>query len=425
MYQGIVVSGMGIISSIGKNIEDFEKSLKEGYCGIGSLDYLEDTGVSVTIGAQIKDFDFESISRHHIENMEGYETVILNSKKYTRRSPYPVQCSVLSALEAWSQAKLSDIPSEKVGLIVAGNNLTQNLQYQLHNRFQQVPEYLTPTYAIQYMDTDQLGTISEIFKIHGEGFTVGGASASGNVGLIKGYQLIKMGIVDACMVVGSMAELSPMEIQGFYNIGAMGGKVFNNQPEKACRPFDEKHEGFIYGQASACIILESVESAQKRNAPFLAEMMGGAVVLDGNRLTNPNEKGEAESMKIALNNSGIDIDKVDYINAHGSSSPLGDETEIKAIKKVFGERISEIWINSTKGLTGHCLYSAGVVEAIASIIQMKEGFIHGNINLDRPIDDKCKFSKIKSSQAYSQITLSNSFGFGGINTSIILKNISS
>jgi malonyl-ACP decarboxylase len=155
------------------------------------------------------------------------------------------------------------------------------------------------------MDTDHIGTISEIFNIAGEGFTVGGASASGNIGIIKGFQMIQLGIVDACIVVGALADLTNMELQGFYNIGAMGGKTFHDKPEKACRPFDRDHEGFIYGQASGCLILESFESAQKRNIPLLAEMLGGSIILDSNRLSDPNENGEIKAMESALKQAGI------------------------------------------------------------------------------------------------------------------------
>jgi malonyl-ACP decarboxylase len=223
------------------------------------------------------------------------------------------------------------------------------------------------------------------------------------------------------MVVGSLADLSPMEMQGFVNIGGMGGKAFSDEPARACRPFDSAHEGFIYGQGSGCIILESGECARKRKTSILASMPGGAVVLDGNRLSNPNEDGEVRVMEEALRQAGIGYQELDYINAHGTSTPLGDETEIKAIKRVLKERLTQVWVNSTKSMTGHCLYSAGVIEAIASIIQMREGFVHPNLNLEHPIDSECRFSGAVTVPAEIKTAMSNSFGFGGINTSIILK----
>ncbi|MBI4652468.1 beta-ketoacyl-ACP synthase [Candidatus Desantisbacteria bacterium] len=420
MQRRVVITGMGIISPIGHNVNDYGQSLKIGQNGIEYLENLSKPAISVKIGAKISNFSFESIIQQY--TLLG-EEILQKAKHCTWRLPYAIQCSVLSALEAWIDARLNKvtISPDRFGIIIAGSNLTMNFQYDLYQKFFQSFEYITPSYALHYMDTDHVGILSEVFDIRGEGFTVGGASASGNVGILKGYQLIQLGVVDACMVVGSIADLSPMELQGFYNIGAMGGKRFHDQPEKACRPFDKDHEGFIYGQASGCLILESLESAKKRDIHILAEILGASLILDGNRLSNPNEDGEVRAMEFALNQAKVKAEDVDYINAHGSSSQLGDETEIRAIRRVFKKNLSRVWINSTKGLIGHCLYSAGVVEAIAVIIQIRDRFVHPNINLDNPIDDECRFNRAISTQADINIAMSNSFGFGGINTSILLK----
>jgi malonyl-ACP decarboxylase len=415
-----MITGMGVISAIGQNIPEYGQSLRAGRCGIGTLKSVGEPAISVTMGAEIGNFSLET-------RLQQYaflpEALIQNAQQYAGRSPYAIQTSVVSALEAWENAQLNENPisPERLGIVIAGNNLSQHYQYDNYPKFQQTPEYLSPRYPLHFMDTDQVGTLSELFQIQGEGFTVGGASASGNVAIIKGYQLIQLGIVDACLVVGALADLSPMELQGFYNLGAMGGKRFVDEPEKACRPFDKDHEGFIYGQASGCMILESKESAARRGVQGVAEILGGAMILDGNRLTNPSEAGEIMVMELALTQAQIKANELDYLNAHGTSSPLGDETEIKAIRQVFQDHLSRLWINSTKGLTGHCLYSAGVVEAIASIIQMQEGFVHPNINLDNPIDRACLFSGSVSAPEKIEIAMSNSFGFGGINSSIILK----
>jgi malonyl-ACP decarboxylase len=418
MERETVITGIGIVSSIGKNISEFSAALKEGKSGIGFSGQVFKSGVK--IGAIIRDFDFTAV-------LQQYEdvgrTTAQRAKSAARRSPFPVQCATIAALEAWIGSgfgKIS-IPPERIGIVVAGSNLTSGFQYSMYKKLGEDLEYTPAGYAIQYADTDHVGTLSEIFGIQGEGFTVGGASASGNVGIVKAHQLVRFGIVDACIVVGSLADLSPMEIQAFTNTGGMGGKVFADEPTKACRPFDVHHEGFIYGQGSGCIIIESHECARRRNVPILAYLSGGAVVLDGNRMSNPNEDGEVRAMEEALRQAGMSYEEIDYINAHATSTPLGDETEIKAIKRVFKERLPHVWINSTKSMTGHCLYSAGVVEAIAAIIQMKEGFVHPNLNLERPIDSECKFSGPVWIPSEIRTAMSNSFGFGGINTSIILK----
>jgi malonyl-ACP decarboxylase len=425
MEERVVTTGMGAISSVGKNTNEFTDSLKAGRSGISRIRNSFDPPISVSIAAEIHDFSIDSYLAGYAEFSGIPPGFTHKVKQCARRSPYAVQCSIAAAAEAWHHAQLFQNPlaPERVGIIIAGNNLTEQYQYSLYEKFKQAPEYLSPTYALHYLDSDQVGTLSEIFEIRGEGFTVGGASASGNLGILKGYQLIQLGLVDVCMVIGPMAHLSPMELQGFYNIGAMGGKRFCNKPEKACRPFDMEHEGFIYGQASGCLILESLKSATTRGVAKLAEITGGALVLDGNHLSNPNEAGEIRAMEKALNLAQIDVTDVDYINTHGTSSPIGDETELKAIRKVFKEKTSDIWINATKAFTGHCLYSAGVIEAIATIIQMNEGFVHPNINLDNPIEYDFKFCGKELTQADIRIALSNSFGFGGINSSLVLQKI--
>ena len=413
------ITGMGIISSIGDDVSSFCNSLKGGISGIKQTTSTKEPKPSVDIAAEIQDFSF-------LESLDQVKGVPDETRHHARRlgqrAPFVVQISIISALEAWHNAGLFDktVRPERIGVIVAGQNSTQNYQYDLIPKFRENPEYLSPRYALEFLETNQVGVLSELFGIHGEGFVVGGASASGNVGIIKGYQLVLSGLADVCLVVGTVADLSPMDIQGFINIGAMGGKKYIGQPEKACRPFDSQHEGFIYGQAGACVVLESESSALKRGASFLAQVKGGSLNLDGNSSANPNLNGESKAMLSALNQAGLSASDVDYINTHGSSSSLGDKTEAEAISHILGNRTSEVWLNATKSLTGHCLYSAGVVEAIATVLQMKEGFLHPNKNLEDPIFKDLKFCGAEATNHQVNIAISNSFGFGGINTSVVL-----
>ncbi len=420
MYPPTVVSGMGIISAVGQDTGEFHASLRQGRSGIGRLKTAAGMPIPVDIGADIRDFSFNLALQQYDCLKQDF---IHKVKICALRSPLGIQASAIAALEAWQQARLFDAPikPDRLGIVVAGSNISQNYQYGLVPGFLQAPEYLNPRYALHYMDTDQVGTLSEIFSIHGEGFTVGGASASGGAAIIKGCQLIQLGILDACLVVGALTDLSPLELQAFSSIGAMAGKRFRDEPDKACRPFDQDHEGFIYGQAAAALVLESPSSARARRVLVPAVISGGALVLDGNRLSDPGEQGEARAMQAAITQAQVRPADVQYINAHGTSSPLGDEAEIKAIKRVFDKNISHIWINSTKGLTGHTLTAAGVVETIAVIIQMQEGFVHPNLNLENPIDQDCRFCPGESTPASIDVAMSNSFGFGGINTSLILQ----
>jgi malonyl-ACP decarboxylase len=418
----IGITGMGIVSSIGDDIISFCNSLKQGKSGITRVSLSSTPELSVNIAAKIQNFSF-SESLKKLQNIP--EEQFFKARKLGQRAPFVIQTSIISALQAWEQAGLFDntISSNRLGLVIAGQNSTQNYQYELISKFGKNPEYLSPRYALEFLETNQIGVLSELFGIQGEGIVVGGASATGNVGLVKGYQLIKSGIVDACLVVGVVTDLSPMDIQGFINVGAMGGKLYGDRPAEACRPFDTKHEGFIYGQASGSIVLESAGSAKKRETEFQTEMAGGVVTLDGNSSSNPNKNGELNAMSYALEKAGLAVTDINYINTHGSSSPLGDKTEAEAIGDLLGDHRPNVWINATKSLTGHCLYSAGMVEAIATAIQLKEGFIHPNKNLEELIDKTLKFCSDKAEQFQPMAALSNSFGFGGINTSIILKRV--
>ncbi len=417
----VSITGMGIVSSIGHNLAEFSQALAEGKSGIRRLSKTTTPPLPMSIGADITGFHFE-------EQLKAFpdlpESLIQSAQQLARRAPLTIQTSVIAALQAWQQAKLHDrqVQPERIGLVIAGHNTTQNYQYALYPDFQQNPEYLSPRYALQFMDSNQIGVLSALLNIQGEGFVTGGASASGNIGIIHGMRLIQTGVVDACLVVGVMADLSPMEIQGFYTIRALGGKQFHDQPDKACRPFDAQHEGFIPGQAAACLVLESTAQIEQGKVPSLADILGGAINLHASASTEPNLNGEAKAMTAALQQGGLAATQIDYINTHGSSSPLGDNVEIQAIEQVFGDHLANIRLNATKGLTGHCLYSAGVVEAIATAVQMQQGFIHANINLDQPIHKSAGFCGATAEHRPIHNAISNSFGFSGINTSLALQN---
>ncbi|NKB23932.1 MAG: poly(3-hydroxyalkanoate) depolymerase [Kiritimatiellae bacterium] len=414
MYSNVVITGIGISTSIGRGIEQFTDALQKGVSGI-----TRDDEDGLGIAGRIQSFDYED----RLAGLNLPDAILLRSRKAGRRAPRSAQVSIITALEAWMQAfsGKEGYPSEEIDVIVAGHNIGQQYQYRMAEKFKEHPEYIPANYALHFMDTDHVGILSETLGIQGEGFTVGGASASGNVGIFQAYRHIKYGLCKACVVVGAMADLSPVELQAFRQTGALGGKRFAAEPEKACRPFDADREGFIYGQGSACLILESAKSAQERGIDVWGEIAGGAVCLDGNRLSNPSVSGEARAMKKALEEAGSRPENVEYVNAHATSSVIGDEVEVQALKEIFGSHAANVWVNATKSLTGHCLYAAGVVEAVATLIQMKNGFLHPNLNLKKTIDDECRFAGLTSRAEICHLVLTNAFGFGGINTSIVIK----
>lgn len=417
--NNVVVTGMGVVSSIGGNINDFCRSLYNGISGLEKTGEEFGAGNSLKVSATIKDFSFEK----SLEQVAWSGLDKAKIMKSIRRMPMAVQTSVLATLQAWKQSCIPNAECNfyKTAIIVAGSNLSQNYIFETAEKFIKSPGFVNPTYAIRFFDTNFVGVISEVLGITGEGITVGGASASGNSALIQAHRMVKYGMSDICLCIGPMFEYSAMEIQAFSNLGAIGDYECFKNPKEACRPFDMRHKGFVPGQASGCLIFESEANANKRGASVLAKMLGGAIVLDANHLSNADIHGESQAMLKALAEAGISIEYIDYINAHGTSTPSGDEVEADAITEVFGEQVNRIWINSTKCLTGHCIYSAGIIEAISCILQMQNNFIHGNINLLEPIRPNLKFVGKEVQKETIHYAMSNSFGFGGINTSIILQ----
>lgn len=414
MCDEVVVTGAGVLTSVGSGVEAFSDALSCGRVGITSS---PEDGFGVA--GRLPEFNFEN----SLARLSLSESVTSRAIRAGRRAPRSAQVSLITALEAWRQA-FGDgevHPPEKVNILVAGNNINQGYQRDIMTKFQHDPEYVPASYALHFLDTDQIGLLSEVLGIRGEGFTVGGGSASGNVGILQAYRQIKHGLCQACVVVGALADLSPVELRAFRHTGALGGKRFATQPEKACRPFDADREGFIYGQGSACMIMESAKHANARGAFIWGQIGGGALCLDGNRSSDPSVAGEVRAMKQALEEAGQAPEEVDYVNAHATSSLMGDEVEVKALKQVFGTHVANVSVNATKGLIGHCLYAAGVIESVATLIQMNGGFLHPNVNLENPIDDDCRFIRLTAEAKRSQLALSNAFGFGGINTSIVLK----
>ncbi|WP_042214187.1 beta-ketoacyl synthase N-terminal-like domain-containing protein [Paenibacillus borealis] len=416
-FRPVTVTGMGILSPAASGVEAFGRTLKDGRSGVGYLQGLTYPGGQPLIGAELSGEGLQ-------ESFRRYEGELSrNAGRLFRISGKSIQASALAGAEAWQQAKLNirKPEAERIGLIVAGSNISPAVSYAAMKECGERPELLHPRYALNYMDTHQLGVLSEMFGIQGEGATVGGASASGNAAVLKAAQLIQLGIADVCMVIGPLADLSPLELQGFINIGAYGGRSFHDAPAAACRPFDSRHEGFIFGQASACLILEGADGAKSREAEVLATIAGGAATLDGHSLSDPSEDGQVRTMEQALRSAGLTPSDIDYINAHGTSTPLGDVTELKSISRVFRSHVSHIRLNSTKALTGHCLYAAGVVEAVATILQMQGNFLHPLPSLENPISREHRFASSQAEQASITYGLSNSYGFGGINTGIIIR----
>lgn len=412
--RGIRIVGMGAICAAGFGTRALWQALAAGRSLVRDHRHEGDSGPCLM--AAIEGFDLTE-ALNTLPDLP--EDLLRIARRAAQKAPLALQYTLAVALEAWLDAGLQhcELDGQRIGLVVAGNNLSNGYTASLVDKFRHNPNYLPPSYGLNFLDTHHVGTISEVLGIRGEGYTVGGASGSGGVALVHGLRLLRHGYMDRCLVVGAPALLGPMERQAFFQMGAMGGHAFAATPERACRPFDAAREGFLPGEGAACLLLEREDLASARSAPFHGHLLAAATGLDANRMTDPSVAGEVAVMKATLADAGVDPAEVGYVNAHGTASRLGDEVEAEAITRVFGHNP---WIASTKGILGHCLFAAGVIEAVGTLQQLHHGFLHGNANLEQPLVDGPHWVPPAGVKADVRLALSNSFGFGGINASALL-----
>lgn len=399
-----LITGMGILTAIGQGKANFCTALLAGQTAFGYLQRPGRESVEPFLGAEIL----------HLES----DALLASHQRLLRSASLSTQMALLAALEAWQDAQLVDsgIDRTRIGLVVGGSNLQLRPQAQTHQQYQARPQFVNPTYGVALWDTDLVGVLAQALQIHGEGFSVGGASASGALALIQAARLLQSGVVDLCLAVGALFDLSGCEAQGFRNLGAMGSTRFADAPQAACRPFDQAGDGFIYGEGTAVVVLERADHAQRRGVPAYGRLLGWGSGLDGNRQTNPNQQGEMRAINAALHMAGLAPAQINYVNTHGTSSPLGDQTEVAALKALG---LDHAPLNATKSLTGHTLTAAGVVEAVATLLQMQAGQLHPTRNLHRPIDPSLPWVGETAVAAHVDYALSNSFGFGGINAALV------
>lgn len=412
----VEIAGMSVVTPIGIGVDAFTEALKKGDSNFSILESsLEDQSFEFPIG-KVDDFELKTM----VKELPLPEDIIKKARR-VRNVSRGVSFGVYSVLDAWANAQLHEveIDTSKVAIVACGNNFQRGNQMNIQEKYRNKLKHLNINYGLNFLDTDIVGITSELLNVRGEGYTIGAASASGNMGLVQGARLIESGDYDLVIVVAPMMEMSLYEYVGFTEMGAMASLKEGKDPSAICRPFDKEHSGFVFGENAGCMILESTEHMEKRKAKSWGKIKGTGVFLDGNRNPNPSMDGESEAMKKALLKAEVSADQMDYINMHGSSSPLGDRTEVDAIQNVG---LKNAWANSTKSLTGHGVVAAGLVEAIASTIQLNEGFVHRSKNLDEPIESKVKWAQEKEECPELKWAITNSYGFGGINTSIIIKN---
>jgi 3-oxoacyl-(acyl-carrier-protein) synthase len=416
----VVVTGLGVISGLGDSPARFWDGLRAGRSAIGRFK-SKDPRLECKIGGDLSDF---SLDEHLERTGAAYPGPLLASaRKLLRATPLSGRMTAAVALQAWVDAGLDQAAPdpERFGHVCAGHNL--NTPYLVENARTYVdePEFIDPLFGVMVLDTDVVTVTSELLTLKGPSLLVGGACASGNLAAISALDLIRAGRVDGVVLTGAPIALEEVPLHGWVMIDALAFRSFNDQPERASRPFDARREGFVPSEAAAALVLESLDSATRRGAPILAELLGGAAASDACRLTRPHLDGQRRAMLAALRDGGVAPDDVDYVNAHATSTPLGDAIEVAAIKEVLGKRAARVPVNATKSMTGHSLTSAGTLELVATILQMRHGVLHPTINQEEP-DPELDLDFVPNvARAHDiHVALSNSFGFGGINSCVVV-----
>jgi len=393
------VTGMGVLSAIGQGKAAFTKALLDGQSAFGIMQRPGRQRQSAYLGAEIGEI--------------AVPTAI--PRQTLRAASLSAQAALTVLDEAWTEAGLADVDPRRIGLVVGGSNVQQRELTQIHETYRDTADFLRPTYALSFMDSDLCGFCTAHFAIRGPAYTVGGASASGQLAIVQAAQAVLAGQVDVCIAVGALMDLSHWECRGFRALGAMGSDRYADEPARACRPFDRDRDGFIFGESCGAVVIESLESSDRRGRKPYATLRGWGVVMDGNRNSNPSLEGETRAIQNALNAAGWTASEIDYVNPHGTGSTIGDETELQALHACG---LTGVYLNATKSLLGHGLSAAGTVEVIATLLQMQAGRLHPSRNLENPIDPSFQWVQEQAADHQIERALTSSMGFGGINTAL-------
>jgi 3-oxoacyl-[acyl-carrier-protein] synthase II len=406
--QRVVVTGMGVITALGRDLETFWGNLLAGKSGVSHIEAFDTTEYTTKIAAEIKNW-----------NPEDYV-----ERKDARKMDRFVQFAVAASLSALKDANLNiseDTDPERVGVIV-GSGIGGLLTWEEQHRalVEKGPKRVSPFFIPMMIANMASGQVSILTGAKGPNSTAVTACATGTNSIGDSFKMIQRGDADVMICGGAEATISPMGVAGFCSMRAMS--VRNDDPTHASRPFDVDRDGFVMGEGSGVLILESLEHALKRGARIYGEVIGYGMSGDAHHMTDPDPEGASRCMKRAIRDAGIASSEIDYINAHGTSTPVGDKSETKAIKTALGDAAYKVAVSSTKSMTGHLLGAAGGIEAIASLLAIKDGIIPPTINIQNQ-DPECDLDYVPNvaRKADVKIAMSNSFGFGGHNATVIMK----
>ncbi len=409
MAKRIVITGMGAVSPIGNNLAEFWQGLSEARSGGGYITRFDATGFPSRIAAEVKDFDPR-------KTMDGKE-----ARKMDRFSQY----AVVASIEAVNQAnfKPGEVDPRRMGVILGcGIGGFESLESSYEKLFVDGPQRVQPMTIPKMIPNIGPGNVAIHLNAQGPCFNIATACASGTDAIGNALMYLRNGLCDVVVSGGVEAAITKMGVMGFCVIQAL--TTSNDNPERASRPFDRDRDGFLIGEGAGIVVLETLEHAQKRGATILAEVAGYGATCDANHLTapHPEGRGAAKAMQIALDDAGLRPEQVDYINAHGTSTPMNDPIETKAIKRVFGDHAYKLKVSSTKSMTGHCIGAAGGIEAIACVLGIQNSYYPPTANLENP-DPECDLDYVpgKGVAGKMEVAMSNSLGFGGHNGVLVVR----
>lgn len=405
--RDVVVTALGVTTAVGQGKDDFIAALLDGRHAFGRLCR---PGRRAPAGP-----DGTTAAFPGAEMAEPALPVHI-AARHVRTASLSARVALATLDEAWREASLDEADPSRIGLVIGGSNIQQRELTLAQARYGDRPEFLRPTYGLSFMDTDLCGLCTEHFPIRGFAHTLGGASASGLLAVLQAVRAVQSGQVDVCIALGALMDVSYWECLAFQAMGAMGSHRWAHDPAEACRPFDRGHDGFIFGEACAALVVE--RAGRRRHPTPYARFLGGATAMDGTRNPHPSLDGETAVVEAALREAGRTASAVDYVNPHGTGSPTGDAIELQALARCG---LTHARINATKSITGHGLSAAGAVEVVATLLQMREQKLHPTRNLVEPLDERFPWVREKAEDCSLRTAVSLSMGFGGISSAICLE----
>ena len=412
MRNRVVITGLGCVCPVGNDVPTAWGHILAGKSGVTRVSLFDSSSLKTQIAAEIKDFDAKA----------------LLGNRMARRYDRVAQFAIVSTREAVEQSKLeiNEQNRDRIGVLIgSGIGGIGTLYENIIAFLERGPEKVSPFTVPMMIPDSPAGLIAIEYGVRGPNMAVVTACATGNNAIGEAAEMIRRGVADVMLAGGTEAALIPITFAGMNAMGAISTR--NDEPERASRPFDAERDGFVLGEGAATLVLESLEHAQARGAQILAEITGYGVTNDAFHISAPAENGAgaAACMQIALSNSNLDSGSIGYINAHGTSTELNDKNETAAIKTVFGERAYKIPVSSTKSMTGHMIGAAGAVEAIFCVQALQTDLLPPTINYENP-DPACDLDYVPNQARVAHVDhiMSNSFGFGGHNATLIFSRYS-